>query len=41
MKENVNLDKPNGDVEKTLASIKKRLNVTPLLTQMPLGRKKY
>jgi len=31
------LDKPNADINKTLVSIRQRLNVKPLLTQMPLG----
>ena len=34
------LDKPGGNVSKTLTSILKRLNVVPLLTQMPLGQGK-
>jgi len=34
------LDKPAGDVQATINSLKTRLNITPLLTQMPLGEGK-
>ena len=32
------VDKPNSDLDYTLLSMERKLRVTPLLTQMPLGK---